>query len=563
MKQAQALELLKTGRNIFITGAAGSGKTHLVNSYISYLRERGVDMGITASTGIAATHMGGVTIHSWSGMGIHAFLSESDIEGMREKPYLAKRFERVKVLIIDEVSMLHHFRLDLVDQILRTMKKVDDPFGGVQVVLCGDFFQLPPVSRFGEQPAHFVYHSEAWKNGDFAICYLEEQFRQSDPEATALLNEIRGGEVSAKTHKLLEKHSHPHKKFLVAEPTRLYTHNEDVDAINTRELEKLVEVSSAEYVMEERGKFFIVDALKKSCLAQPTLKLKVGARVMCIKNNFEEGYVNGTLGVVVSCSFNEDPVVRLSSGKRVSIGKASWKIEEDGSTKAELLQYPLRLAWAITVHKSQGMSLDAAEMDLSKSFEPGMGYVALSRVRSLAGLRILGLNAKALEVNQEVLEFDGEFREASRRAEKTLQGMSPAKLAAEQKDFMEYCVPERATGKKAQKIPTHELTALLIEKKKTLAEIARERGVTSETVIDHVEKLLEEDYDIDIAYLRKDISKTHWIKITKAFEEMQADENCEGIFLAPAKKKLGANISYVEIRLVRALKGLVPKQKKS
>lgn len=563
MKQAQALELLKTGRNVFITGAAGSGKTHLVNSYIAYLRERGVDMGITASTGIAATHMGGVTIHSWSGMGVHAFLSEYDIEGMREKPYLAKRFERVKVLIIDEVSMLHHFRLDLVDQILRTMKKVDDPFGGVQVVLCGDFFQLPPVSRFGEPPSLFVYHSDAWKNGDFCICYLDEQFRQHDPEAVGLLNEIRSGEVSAKTHKLLEKHSHPHKKVLVTEPTRLYTHNEDVDTINERELAKLVEAASAEYVMEEKGKPFIVEALKKSCLAQPALKLKVGARVMCIKNNFEEGYVNGTLGVVVSCSFNEDPVVRLSSGKRVTIGRASWKIEEDGHTKAELLQYPLRLAWAITVHKSQGMSLDAAEMDLSKSFEPGMGYVALSRVRSLAGLRILGLNARALEVNPEVLEFDEQLREASVRAEEKLRSLSPAQLAAEQKDFMEYCVPERAAGKKAQKIPTHELTAALIEQKKSLTEMARERGLTTETIVDHIEKLIEEEYDVDLAYLKKDISRTHWLKIDKAFAQMLADENCDGIFLAPAKKKLGANISYVEIRLARALKGLVPKQKKT
>ncbi len=558
MKQAQALELLKTGRNVFVTGAAGSGKTHLINSYIAYLRARGVDIGVTASTGIAATHMGGVTIHSWSGIGVHSYLSEYDIEAMREKPYLAKRFAQVKVLIIDEVSMLHHFRLDLVDQVLRTMKKVDDPFGGVQVVLCGDFFQLPPVSRAGEPESLFVYRSDAWQNGDFTICYLEEQFRQNDPEAIGLLNEIRSGEVSTETRKMLEKHSHPHKKVLSAEPTRLYTHNEDVDAINVRELEKLEEASSAEYMMEAKGKPFIVEALKKSCLAQEVLKLKVGARVMCVKNNFEEGYVNGSLGIVASCGSGQDPVIRLASGKRVAIVRASWTIEEDGKVKAELLQYPLRLAWAITVHKSQGMSLDAAEMDLSKAFEPGMGYVALSRVRSLNGLRILGLNAKALEVNQEVLQFDGELREASRRAEEKLRGMSPEKLASEQKDFLDHCVPERLAGKKASKLSSHEETAILIEKKMPLADIARERRLTAETIIDHIEKLIEEEYEIDIAYLRKDISKTHWAKMEKAFDEIL--EESEGIFLAPAKKKLGPNISYLEIRLARALKGLVPKR---
>ncbi len=549
MKQKQALDLLKTGRNIFITGPAGSGKTHLVNSYIAYLKQNNIEVGVTASTGIAATHMGGMTIHSWAGIGINTYLSESDLEAMAEKSYLAKRFEKVKVLIIDEVSMLHHFRLDLIDRVLRAMKLPNEPFGGVQVVLVGDFFQLPPVARFGEPPAQFIYHSDAWHAAGFTICYLEEQFRQNDDVALSILNEIRAGDISKKTRTLLASRVKA-KSTVVAEPTRLFTHNEDVDAINQAELERLATVEEAEYEMTWRGKEFIVETLKKSCLAHEKLRLKVGARVMCVKNNFDQGYVNGTLGTVVSCKGGQDPVILLANGKRITIEKASWKIEEDNMVKAELTQYPLRLAWAITVHKSQGMSLDAIEVDLSRSFEPGMGYVALSRVRTLDGLTILGMNEKALEVNQEVLEFDEQLRAASMEAEALHAKLETKSLKQDQEEFLELSKP----AQKKVKLASHEETALLIADRKSLDEIARERGVTKETIVDHIERLQEEESRVDIQYLRKEISRTHWMRINKAFDEIL--EESDIILLSAAKQKLGPNISYFKIRLARALKGL-------
>lgn len=593
MKQKQALEILKTGRNVFVTGAAGSGKTHLVNEYIKYLKEYDVDIGITASTGIAATHMGGVTIHSWAGIGITAFLTEEDLAGMKEKSYLVKRFEKVKVLIIDEVSMLHHFRLDLVDQVLRTMKdKSNDPFGGVQVILCGDFFQLPPVARFGEPDAHFIFKSDAWQNGGFTVCYLDEQFRQSDDAATSILNEIRSGKVSEKSKKLLADRFN--KRTLDIPPTKLFTHNEDVDAINFAELEKLGNTESglktaspsSVYIMETKGKPFLVEALKKSCLAPSILTLKVGARVMCVKNNFEQGYVNGTLGVVVSCKSDQDPVVRLTNGRVMKIEKASWKVEENGVVKAELTQYPLRLAWAITVHKSQGMSLDAVEVDLSKAFEPGMGYVALSRVRTLNGLTILGLNETALHVNEDVLEFDELLQDLSKQAEENILSQTKESLSCEQKEFLEYIAPEsvRPKGgkvgkggnrKKEKKLPSHEETAELLLAKKSLEEIAKSRNLVSETVIKHIELVMEEVRSgirepVDIGYLRKEISPTHWKKIIKAFDEVieeqedKADNNSEnfaGIYLSPVKQKVGPQISFLHIRLARVIKGLVPKER--
>jgi len=203
---------------------------------------------------------------------------------------------------------------------------------------------------------------------------------------------------------------------LTVEPTKLYTHNVDVDIENDLELAKLPG-KEYRYQMQLIGPAALSERLQKSCLAPATLRLKVGARVMFVKNNFEEGYVNGTLGVVESLG-EERIIVRTSSGALMDVGPASWHIAEDGDIKAEINQYPLRLAWAITVHKSQGMSLDAALVDLRQSFEPGMGYVALSRVRSSAGLSLAGFNDIALCVNEEVLAFDKNLKEKSARIRK-------------------------------------------------------------------------------------------------------------------------------------------------
>ena len=209
------------------------------------------------------------------------------------------------------------------------------------------------------------------------ICYLEEQYRQKDDTLTKILNAIRDGNVGE------ESFSHLKSRFNISfgagvVPTKLHTHNVNVDGINDLELNKLPGQMFT-FAMEDKGRKPLVDALKKSCLAPETLRLKVGASVMFVKNNFDEGYANGTLGRVVECS-NYGPKVMLTSGKIITPEKVSWTIEEEGKTKATITQYPLRLAWAITVHKSQGMSLDAVEVDLSQSFEKGYGLRgALSR----------------------------------------------------------------------------------------------------------------------------------------------------------------------------------------
>ncbi|MFA6416324.1 MAG: AAA family ATPase [Candidatus Paceibacterota bacterium] len=546
MTQKEALDILKMGHNAFITGAAGSGKTHLLNEYIKYLKQHKVGLGITASTGIAATHMGGMTIHAWSGLGIRDRLTKKDIEDLSEKSYLWKRFEEAKVLIIDEVSMLHHFRLDLLDQLARNFKNVDAPFGGLQVIFCGDFFQLPPVSRSGEPPASFAYEAKVWRDLDLKICYLEEQWRQQDQNYLKLLNAIRSGELETEAIEILQ--SRFNQTLTAIDPTRLYTHNADVDLENERELAK-IDDDLIEMPMTATGRENLAAILKKGCLAPENLRLKKGAKVMFVKNNFEVGYVNGTLGLVEECD-DFGIKVRVRSGKLIKVEPASWAIEEDGKVKAQIMQYPLRLAWAITVHKSQGMSLDAAEVDLSQSFERGMGYVALSRVRSLDGLVLRGLNDMALRVSEEVLNHDAEFRLSSKKVVAEWQKMSDKQKEEAKREFLARIGADKE--KKSKKPDTVSETKKLAEAGWTVAKIARERGLKPETIISHLEEIKTREPDFDFSAIGKGILAARLKKIQAALRASGVEEG-GGYRLTPAKIKLGAGYTYEEIRLGRLL----------
>ncbi len=546
MKQSEALAILKMGHNAFITGAAGSGKTHLLNEYIRYLREHNAQIGITASTGIAATHMGGTTIHAWSGLGIRDTLSAYDLEALEEKPYLWKRFENVHVLIIDEISMLHHYRLDLVDKIARSFKRTDKPFGGMQTILCGDFFQLPPVSRAYERPAEFCYHADVWNKLDLKVCYLEEQHRQEDGVYLDILNAIRDNAVSPETTRILATRKDK-KPESVSEPTKLYTHNADVDTENMCELEKILG-ETFEYSMTSKGRENLVAILKKSCLAPEKLCLKKSARVMFVKNNFEEKYANGTLGIVEECT-SLGIKVRLANKRIVDVKPTSWRIDEDGKVKAEITQYPLRLAWAITIHKSQGMSLDAAEVDLSQSFEKGMGYVALSRVRTLGGLSLKGMNANALEVNSEVLVFDTQFRKDSQKHTKDLHTKSSEEITHSHQTHLKKVAPQKNV--KSTKVDTTEETRRLVSEGKTLKEIVAIRALKLGTILDHLEKIKENDPTVELSPLEKNMPKARLQKIIQALNKSGMHG---GVYLlTPAKALLSKDISFEEIRIARLL----------
>lgn len=422
------------GYNVFLTGPAGSGKTYVLNKYIGHLKKRNIKVAVTASTGIAATHLNGKTIHSWSGLGIKRMIDRAGLKKIKRNRRLVSAICKTKVLVIDEISMLNADQLDSVDYILRSIRRNHLPFGGIQMIFCGDFFQLPPVRKEGETPVAFAYASRIWKQIDLKICCLDEQHRHKDNRLIRALNAIRNDEVTEEIKAIIN--SCRDRVFIPPiQPVRLFTHNIDADAINRRELEKISGRVYA-YNMRSRGNKKLVETMSTYCLAPSRLELKKGARVMFVKNNFEEGYVNGTLGTVVD--FDEEtkmPVVKTDSGRRIVAGPVSWLMEEYDEIVAEIKQVPLRLAWAITIHKSQGMSLDEAEIDLSKTFEYGMGYVALSRVPSLAGLSILGLNDMAFRVHQEAREMDKEFRRRSKDLSQEIAGMDSKEISRRQKEF--------------------------------------------------------------------------------------------------------------------------------
>lgn len=589
MRQSSALDILKTGQNVFLTGSAGSGKTYTLNQYINYLRARRVPVAVTASTGIAATHMNGTTIHSWSGIGIKDELSDRDLTNLSRKQFLADRLKDTAVLIIDEISMLHAKQLNLVNQVLKHVRKNDAAFGGIQVVVAGDFFQLPPIGSKGESNREkFAFMSEAWLDAKFHICYLSEQHRQVSEAANGgldlddILNQIRRQEVTFEAIAALEA---TFDQNVDINRTRLYTHNLNVNKINDKELAAL-EGETMRFEATATGDSKLVETLKKTVRTQDELILKVGAKVMFIKNNTELGVSNGTMGELIGFAAvkvddsqndsdalidNEDgvdtnnttdsetdtaksdkdnakkdqknpkskkavtqkmPVVRLNSGREVIAEPEEWIIEDEtGDVLASYLQVPLCLAWAITIHKSQGMTLDAAEIDLSRTFELGQGYVALSRLKSLAGLQLLGMNKMSLQLDPLARGADKRFLELSEDAdanyamldEKSMtqahdkfilkSGGTLSKSVIEAYASLQKRRHERlqAQQEKKQKLgnqvadkseSTLVATRLLLEESLSIADIAQTRELAQSTIMRHISELKRQDPSLACDHLR-------------------------------------------------------------
>lgn len=584
MRQSSALDILKTGQNVFLTGSAGSGKTYTLNQYINYLRARRVPVAVTASTGIAATHMNGTTIHSWSGIGIKDELSDRDLTNLSRKQFLADRLKDTAVLIIDEISMLHAKQLNLVNQVLKHVRKNDAAFGGIQVVVAGDFFQLPPIGSKGESNREkFAFMSEAWLDAKFHICYLSEQHRQVSEAANGgldlddILNQIRRQEVTFEAIAALEA---TFDQNVDINRTRLYTHNLNVNKINDKELAAL-EGETMRFEATATGDSKLVETLKKTVRTQDELILKVGAKVMFIKNNTELGVSNGTMGELIgfaavkiddskdtSDDLIEDtaqdaiakntknkakkdkeskekpkdkkpttqkmPVVRLNSGREVIAEPEEWIIEDEtGDVLASYLQVPLCLAWAITIHKSQGMTLEAAEIDLSRTFELGQGYVALSRLKSLAGLQLLGMNDMSLQLDPLARGADKRFLALSEEADANYAMLDEESMTQAHEKFIlksggtlsksvieayanlqkKRREQQQAQIDKKQKLgnqvsdksdSTLLATRILLEESLSIAEISQARQLSQSTIMRHIAELKSQDPSLACDHLRPD-----------------------------------------------------------
>lgn len=418
MNQALALEIMLTGESVLLTGPAGAGKTYVLNQFIRLAKANGKHVSVTATTGLAATHLGGTTIHAWAGIGVmdelpHGF-AEHVSKGRRDI------ITKTDVLIIDEISMLHDYRLDMVDMACRLVReRVDEPFGGIQVIMSGDFFQLPPINRDGSRVGRFVVYSNVWQEMNPTICYLEEQYRQDDENLLEILNALRAGDIRRRHAELLMERTEV--ELPEGDITELHTTNVDVDKINQQKLDQL-EGDEYTYSQSTTGGVNYIENLQRSVLAPSELKLKEGALVMSVKNSADRKYANGSLGVVIAFdAMTNFPIVKFHNGKIVTMIPDTWELRDGDKKRASISQIPLRLAWAITVHKSQGMTLDAARIDLSRAFVEGMGYVALSRVKNLHNLYLGGINRMALRVSDDAKYMNEHLNESSKQAVQKFQ----------------------------------------------------------------------------------------------------------------------------------------------
>ena len=636
MRQSSALDILKTGQNVFLTGSAGSGKTYTLNQYIDYLRARRVPVAVTASTGIAATHMNGTTIHSWSGIGIKDELTDRDLSNLSRKQFLADRLKDTAVLIIDEISMLHAKQINLVSQVLKHVRKNDKAFGGIQVVVAGDFFQLPPIGSKGETNREkFAFMSEAWLEAKFHICYLSEQHRQVSEAANGgldlddILNQIRRQEVTFEAIAALEA---TFDQNVDIKRTRLYTHNLNVNSINDKELAAL-DGEMMRFTATSTGDSKLVETLKKTVRTQDDLVLKVGAKVMFIKNNTELSVSNGTMGELIgfaAVKINDDkdnsddlieddsestendadkntkgkgkkttkdkdkpkvkkpstqkmPVVRLNSGREVIAEPEEWIIEDEtGDVLASYEQVPLCLAWAITIHKSQGMTLDAAEIDLSRTFELGQGYVALSRLKSLAGLQLLGMNDMSLQLDPLARGADKRFLVLSDEADANYAMLDEESMTQAHEKFIlksggtlsksvidayanlqkKRREQQQAQQDKKQKLGTQIsdksestllATRILLEESLSIAEISQARQLSQSTIMRHIGELKSQDPSLACDHLRPDAEVM--TAVGNAYVAIKVannpnDFNDDGsIKLRPIFDHLKQSIDYNTIRL--------------
>jgi hypothetical protein len=399
------------GRNLFLTGPAGTGKSYAAALLFKFLDEMNIFYGKTATTGVAALNIGGTTIHSWSGMGL------ADDEGMEllnkvaSNSKASNRIKGTKVLVIDEVSMAKAELMEKLDIVCQFIRDKDQPFGGIQVVFVGDFMQLPPVFKNFERE-EFAFDSQAWKTAKVKTIHLTEIVRQHDePHFAKFLNEVRLG--TATSYDVLEDCIGRQFPDDGIRPVRLFCKNVDVDRYNRYELEKL-ETPSQYYYATDEGSESWKQFFDKNSQAPSCLELKVGAQVILLKNlDIEAGLVNGSVGVVHKM-YESSVEVQFTSGIHpIEVGE--WEIKQnelDPMTNmmkkvsvAKRKQIPLRLAWALTVHKGQGSTLDRAEINVSEAFAAGQVYVALSRVRNLGSLRINAFNPGKIMVNQKCLAF--------------------------------------------------------------------------------------------------------------------------------------------------------------
>ena len=396
------LDLVRNGNHTFLTGAAGTGKTHTLREFL----QRHRDTDVTASTGVAALNVGGMTVHRWSGMllgpppgeDFGRFFARLVRDGRPNVRAAFNRVRRCKRLVIDEISMLPGQVFDYLDYHCRRIREDQRPFGGIQVIGTGDFLQLPPVRTNPRLAYDWAFASAAWERACFQSVELRRIMRQEDVEFAHLLSRCRQGVMDRDVAAMLRPRV---SLFPSKDITRLLTHNTMVNRWNAYCLGELPGPESVREA-ETWGPDSQVQFLEKNLLTPRELRLKPGARVMFTVNRPDEGFVNGQTGEVVS--IGRATVVVASQGMELEVSPYRWRYDARDPVSAWFEQLPLRLAYAMTIHKAQGLTLESAFVDVRAAREPGQAYVALSRVTGLDGLHLKDW-PKGIVVSRRALAF--------------------------------------------------------------------------------------------------------------------------------------------------------------
>jgi len=426
-EQKEVIDTLATGVNVFMTGCGGTGKSYVIQAILEVMPDKLVERGlkgiihVTALTGCAALLLGpeAKTIHSWAGIGLGKESPGELVSKIVKNGRAKKYWRQTDLLVIDEISMLTAELLDKLDDIGKRMRRSSKPFGGLQVLLVGDFCQLPPVVKEGTMS--FAFQSERWPTLIQKTVELKKIHRQKDPIFHKILDEARKGTISAESEALIKTRMGLDWKSLKIRPTLLFPKNHEVDMINEANLKVLkgarktfkvntgyTEAKVAMKISDKDPAFSrAVEVIDREAGYRCELELAVGAQVMLIYNlNVMKGLVNGSRGIVVDFLEDGNVLVEFLDGRRVPIGPHKWELENyKGAYRS---QYPLRLAWACTVHKAQGATLDSALIDIGvDTFECGQAYVALSRVKSLESLYVHNFSREAFRLHPTVKAFYG------------------------------------------------------------------------------------------------------------------------------------------------------------
>lgn len=414
-KQQDAFNAMIKGENIFITGPGGSGKSHVINLFVNYYKNNIENeenkLFVTSSTGLSSLLINGITINQYSGIGTAEKDVEYYVKSISKKKVVRERWKNTNVLIIDEISMINSNFFEKLDIIAQKIRKNNKPFGDIQIICSGDFLQLPPVKS-----NEFCFESFTWDITISKIFYFDKIIRQNNSDFQSILNKIRVGIIDNEVKKVLEScrdRKLENKDGII--PTLLFSKKDIVKEYNDKSLNELIKKGNkkitydSEYIFSSKINDLVKDDYIKLINSQYNIEDKIiltqYSQVMLNINNIDEGLANGSRGIIIDFSENNNPIVQFLNGKILEIKRKDYKLEDNKDSIIKK-QIPLIHAWAITIHKAQGMSLEYIQTDIGKSiFEYGQAYVVLSRIRSLEGLSLIDIDYSKIKANPKVIKF--------------------------------------------------------------------------------------------------------------------------------------------------------------